>query len=275
LLEQLVQIVAHPIGDEHDPCNLNLAQVHSSAQETPYFLSGTAMDTLFGNNSAKRLNQVRKAYHTPGAKLALGILGHILEPMWHDKAYGIRDITDILCFLDEPLSVQNLFNHNPLTDYDIIQKGFDPNAIRQAIEYRYNLFNLYSSSQDLVERAHLMDFTHVTPFLDTDLVRCAFSFEPQIRFYAHGQSKWLAKQLVEKRTGYQTHLPKHDGGFGAELFEWMKHGVLRDMVCSMERPGYMSAADFKQKQDEPDWFTWNLLNLDLFQKKFLKNTAAL
>ena len=49
----------------------------------------------------------------------------------------------------------------------------------------------------------------------------------------------------------------------------MKRGLLRDMVCSIERPGYMSVADFEQKRDEPDWLTWNLLNLDLFQKRIV------
>ena len=96
------------------------------------------------------------------------------------------------------------------------------------------------------------------------------TFKPRIRFYANGQTKWLARQLIEKRLGYQTaEFPKLDGGFPKELFEWMKHGVLRDMVDSIVRPGYMSVSDFEQKRNEPDWFTWNILNLDLFQKRFL------
>ncbi len=289
LLEQLIALVAHPVGDEEGLGYLALAQFHST-QETRQLFSGEVMDALFGTNFARRLRQVKMLQSIPGAGLVLGAFGRLLEPVWHNKAYGMNEAAYLLRFLRDPLSFQNLFNTNPLTDFGIVQKCFKSDDIDKAIEHRLDLSDIYGSSQDLVERKHFMNLTHichddastevevfnvydleyVTPFLDSDFIRCALTFKPRIRFYANGQTKWLARQLIEKRLGYQTaEFPKLDGGFPKELFEWMKHGVLRDMVDSIVRPGYMSVSDFEQKRNEPDWFTWNILNLDLFQKRFL------
>ncbi len=288
LLEHQIHLRAHPVCDEHDPCHLALAQYYAK-QKTEYLFSGTAMDTLFGTSSAKRLRQVERFQKIPGAPFFLGGLGKLLEPVWHNKAHGLREIAHILHYLDDPLSFQSPYNYSGVADFPVIQKCFAPEIIRQAVEYRLDLFDTYANSEKFTERMHLMelralhddeiglvatynayDLDFMTPFVDSDLVRCALTFEPEIRFFTNGQSKWLAKQLIEKRLGYQTtQLPKRDGGFSKELFEWMKDGVLRDMVHNMERPGYMSAADFRQIVEEPGWFTWNLLNLDLFQKRFL------
>jgi hypothetical protein len=51
----------------------------------------------------------------------------------------------------------------------------------------------------------------------------------------------------------------------------MRDGVLRDLIDGMDRPGYVSKADFDRLRNQPDWFTWNILNLDLFQKMFLRS----
>jgi hypothetical protein len=49
----------------------------------------------------------------------------------------------------------------------------------------------------------------------------------------------------------------------------MRSGDLRELVQEIKRPGFMEPGDFKQKIENPDWFTWNLLTLDLFQKLVL------
>ena len=41
------------------------------------------------------------------------------------------------------------------------------------------------------------------------------------------------------------------------------------MVQEIERPGFITRADFEQKIRQPDWFTWNMLTLDLFKKYVL------
>jgi len=289
LLEQTIDYIGHPISNEQDPCYLALAQFYAN-QGTRYFFSGTAIDTLLGAEDAKRLLQVEALRRIPGAKLALGFLGKALRRIWPNKAYGMREAAHALRAINDPLSLYHPFNYCTLTDVEAVQKCFDSSTIRRVSEYRLGLRDLYTSSSNLVEQTYLMVFTQalheeeaglvqvfqthglnmVTPYLDSELIKNVLAFEPHIRFYANGQAKWLPKQLVENRTHSKTtQWPKLFGGFDKELFEWMKHGLLRDMVCSIERPGYMSVADFEQKRDEPDWLTWNLLNLDLFQKRIV------
>jgi hypothetical protein len=64
-----------------------------------------------------------------------------------------------------------------------------------------------------------------------------------------------------------TRKPKgYSSVFKEAVIPWMRDGALRDLVQDIERPGYLSWDQFQQVQDDPDWFTWNLLTLDLFQK---------
>jgi asparagine synthetase B (glutamine-hydrolysing) len=173
-----------------------------------------------------------------------------------------------------------------------VQGCFPAQVIADALAYRLEVFGAYSSTPSVLEGMHLIELTHdvhdeeaalaqvyrahdlemVNPFLDSQFVRAALALAPQVRFYAQGRPKWLAKQLLEDRLGSQTRItrqPKRAGGFDQELYRWMSDGVLRDVTRSIERPGYMDKAGFEQALEQPDWFTWNLLTMDLFQKRFL------
>jgi hypothetical protein len=54
------------------------------------------------------------------------------------------------------------------------------------------------------------------------------------------------------------------------LFGWMRDGELSELVREIERPGFINQKDFEQKLENPDWFTWSMLTLDLFNKLVLK-----
>lgn len=166
-------------------------------------------------------------------------------------------------------------------------------AISRAFEYRIAELEILSNARHIPERVHLLALAHavhndegdlaqlfrafgleiVTPYLDSDYVRLVFAFDPRIRYYANGRFKWLPKALIEKRLPSHHQLvqrPKRSGGFDIELRRWMKSGVLRDVVHAMRRPDYITAVDFQDAIENPDWFTWNLLTSDIFQKRVLK-----
>jgi hypothetical protein len=50
----------------------------------------------------------------------------------------------------------------------------------------------------------------------------------------------------------------------------MQVGVLRELVEDMQRPDFLPLADFEKIKRDPDWFTWNALNYDLFLKHVVK-----
>lgn len=78
--------------------------------------------------------------------------------------------------------------------------------------------------------------------------------------------------LESQTTNFELDKPKGWSGYGIEeLFVSMKVGELSEMVQEIERPGFVSRADFEQSLGQPDWFTWNMLILDLFKKHVLNS----
>jgi hypothetical protein len=41
---------------------------------------------------------------------------------------------------------------------------------------------------------------------------------------------------------------------------------MQDMVRGIDRPGFIDPVEFENKLQNPDWFTWGLLTLDVFKK---------
>jgi asparagine synthetase B (glutamine-hydrolysing) len=293
LLQQMIELLAQPVDNEQDPCYLALAQV-LSGQEPHYLFSGSAADTLLGNEDARRLLQVEQLRRIPGSRHALSHLGQALKRLWPNKAYGMREAAYILSSLNDPLSPHHpMHRQSMFSNLDRAQMCLGAETIRDALAYRLSTFRTYSSAPSILEGMHLIELTHdvhdeeavtlqafraydleiVAPYLDSEFVQAVLAFEPHVRFYAQGRPKWLPKQLLENRLGPETQLtqqPKRAGGFDDELRQWMKDGVLADLVHSIERPGYMSQSDFERVLEQPDWFTWNLLTMDLFQKTYLK-----
>jgi asparagine synthetase B (glutamine-hydrolysing) len=298
LLEQMVDLLAHPVSHEQDPCYLGLAK-YFSKDGPRYLFSGSVADTLLGYESSKRLCQVERYHKIPLAQYGLEFLSRVVKGILPNKSIGLHETAFIIQSLKDPLSPYHPNSRDGLfTSLDRVQRCFGTEGIRKAIGYRVAEFEHYSSSKNLVERTHFIALTEgvhhdeavmaqvfrsnnletVTPYLDSDFVRATLAFDPNIRYFSMNRSKWLPKALVEKRlsNGKQlTQKSKRAGGFDIELRKWMKSGVLRDMVNDIHRPDYLSLKDFEQAKEDPDWFTWNLLTLDLFQKRVLGTQALL
>ncbi|HLF25335.1 MAG TPA: asparagine synthase-related protein [Anaerolineae bacterium] len=296
LLEQSIDVVAQPIDNEEDPCFLMLAQALHGAN-IDYLLSGSDPDCLLGRPNAKRLLQIETLQHAPGARLALAAMERLLRRRLPNKSHGMRDAARLLKHIHDPLSPYHPLNLRGMTsDLAVVLNSFGPDAIQRVMAYRLEVFETYTHSDSVTERVHLNGLTHdvhdeesavlqffrayglemVTPYLDRDFIRATLAFEPRIRYVQGGQAKWLPKRLLADRLHLETtHRPKLSGGFDNELFEWMRHGVLRDLVRSIARPAVLSAADFQQLCDHPNWLTWNLLTLDLFQKRVGAASRAL
>ena len=61
-------------------------------------------------------------------------------------------------------------------------------------------------------------------------------------------------------------LPKQHGGFPQHIAWELKQGQLHERLRAMPRPGWLSAADFEQKLEQPDWLTWNILTWQIFEE---------
>lgn len=290
LMERAIKVLAQPLDNEQDPCYLHLASTLSKG-DTKYFFSGSGQDCLLGSGNTKRLSQLMFFGKYPWTRYPLRFFGQLLQNYFPNKAYGMLEVSQLLRYINDPLSPSHPVNAGGMmTDIIMVERWFEPSVIRASMEYNAEEFAKITSSTHLVERVHFNSVVHdvldeeaalsqffrlyglelVDPYLDSDVIRLALRYSPKVRYFAYGKVKWIPKMILENRLGPQAVQPKKlSGGFNNELFLWMKSGILKEMVESIDRPGYINQRDFHEIKENPGWLTWNLLNLDLFQKKVL------
>jgi len=292
LLLRSVEIAAAPIGHEWMPCHLALAEVLSERHSRiSHVFMGVAGDALHGGIRAKRLLQLMRISRIPMAVELLEGLVMLIRPVLPNKAYGSRELAQWLIGTKDPCSPQNPWNAAGLfSDFSMVMKCFGERStcrafqerkdqgarylkVKTQIEAMHSLVLVTSLPEDLsiIERLYQgFRLQVLCPYLDREFILRMFSISPRIRYYAGGRAKPIFKRILENQTGYlNVNKPKGHSGFVKTLFGWMREGPLREMVQSIERPSFMSKEDFKRKLDDPDWFTWNLLTLDLFKRQVL------
>jgi asparagine synthetase B (glutamine-hydrolysing) len=291
-----IRLLAQPLDNEQDPCYLMLARA-VAPEGLRYLYSGSAADCLLGRESARRLQQVESWRGVPAGRVTLSALSRALGGAAPNKAYGLNAIAHLLEDINDPLSPRFALNRlGMLSDPDVVERSFGTETIRRVMQYRCELLATYSSSGNLAESVHLdsvfldvhdeenalvqlmrtAGVESVTPYLDSAFVRQSLTLHRRLRYHVGGQVKWLPKAVLDRRLASPTtRWPKLSGGFDRELVQWMQHGVLADTVRDMDRPAYLSADDWKAKREHPDWLTWNLLNLHMFEKLVLGPPAGL
>lgn len=296
LLIECIELLAQPIDHEQDPCYLAMAK-HLSRSPGSWVFSGSSIDTLLGHSHDKRYRQIDRYQAFPAASVLFGALGRVLKPVLPNKAHGMRELATYLSHINDPLSVYHPFQTCCMySPPDAVVAMFGHEALRRAMRTRVAQIDDYLASTLLSERLHGVEFIldlhdeeanlvqiyrmfgldFVLPFLDSEFVGLTLSIDARIRYVKDGQYKWLPKQLLRQRVSSATvDWPKRDGGFPAELFAWMKSGELRELTADIARPAYMTAAQFQYQLDNPDWLTWNMLTLDLFEKRVLRPSRVL
>lgn len=292
LLEDTTRILGQPVPMESLPCVLPVAQyVQEQVEDTDYLFSGAAADTLHGITDAETLWHLQQFRRLPGASLWLRLAEPFMRPIDPHKAFITRRVMALLPYVNDmtarcfPCNDPGMF-----TDFELVHRCFGEQAIQQAFAYRQEIELKYLNSPLLVEKRQVLgllrtlnvaSFWHqlflaygttlIHPYLDERIVKAIFAFDPGIRFYNGGRTKPILKHLLEQRSlSDVVNRPKRGSGFHLDLMEWMKQGVLWERVHAIERPGFISKADFERKVEEPDWFTWSLLTLDLFRKNVLQ-----
>lgn len=292
LLRRTIEIIGQPVGAEPMPCMMVTAKYISDHHpQISFMLTGMGADSLFGAKGARRLVQLDVARRIPLAEPALRTLAVVLDPVSLNKAYGSRELARLLRATSDINSPNHPLNTRAcFTDLAMVRKCFGSEIIKDAYTCRRNLEIKYFDATSIVEKAHVLYLTVMLadekplvtqlyraynrqvlyPYLDYELMQAIFAFDPRVRFYAHGRTKPIVKRILEARSEYDNvDKRKAHSGFDHDLPMWMKDGVLRDMVRAIERPAFMERTDFERKLEQPDWFTWNMLTFDLFQKHVL------
>lgn len=288
-----ISILGQPVHFDAPPSYYAIAEYISRHQpEIRYLFNGANADVLTGNARSQILVQGDKYRNWPVWLLNLAAL--LLEPFSQSKSFGARSAAETLASLQDEDDPQNIFNRSSTTNWDLVEACFPPEAIREASRVNRQILSDYSSSQVLVEKRQLLSLLldgmntptlerqlglfcrreMLFPFSDDLLLEAVLSFEPIDRYSHDHRVKPLMRMALEAQIPSPvTQKPKGNSSvFEQAITPWMREGSLRDLVQDIERPGYLSQARFQQALDEPGWFTWNMLTLDLARKYGQNNT---
>jgi asparagine synthetase B (glutamine-hydrolysing) len=292
LVARSVDILGQPVLSDPEPCKLALVEfLASQVGDVRFFFVASCADAVFGLGLTRKMKMLEWLGKVPGSRQALAAAGTLLKP-FTTRSQTLRKGAAILSARDDPALWVAPFNTvGVYSNLDIARRSFGDDAIGKVLEYRRNLEAQYLNTADYIERVHvveLLSYTYeiqvqscqlflaygreqVCPFMDDDVVRIAFAFPPEVRFIQGLRIKYLLKDILEQR-GLSTiaRRPKGASVFTDDLFAWMRSGPLHEMVREIDRPGFVSKADFERLVETPDHFLWSLLTFDLFQKRILR-----
>jgi hypothetical protein len=257
-----------------------------------HLFHGGAAGSLHGGNGSRPLHQGDKYRHWPVPLLEL--IGNIISPISHSKSYGARKAAVVLAGIKDENSADNFLNASGMyTDLDLVTRSFSPAAVVEAFASRRGLEERLLNSDVLVEKGSTLDLitssqrmkvleramglyhgiTYLHPYADEEIVAASFAFDPMERYVHNHRPKPILTAALESHVPeFNTRIPKGWSGYGMqELFSAMREGELAEMVRSIERLGFLTQKDFAEKIENPDWFTWSMLNLDLFKKYVLSD----
>jgi hypothetical protein len=177
------------------------------------------------------------------------------------------------------------------TNLETVRRCFGDRALRLALEYRRDLAAQYLNSGHYLEKIYVIDLltdayevdaqrhqlflahhrAQLHPFLDEDVLRTGFAFHPDVRYIGGLRNKHLLKAILEQKTDSPAaRKPKGFSVFESDWYTWMRSGPLRPLIQDIHLPGFLSRADYEQMAEQPDYFLWELLVFDIFQKRVLR-----
>jgi len=292
LVARSVEILGQPVLSDVEPCKLALAAfLTAQVGDVRFFLVAQGADTLFGLDIAPKIKVLRCLGKVPGSRLALATAGRLLRP-FTKKSQTLLKGAEILSSSNDPyLFVAPINTIAVYSNLDMARRSFGDAAISRVLEYRRSLETEYLNTTHYVEKVHVVDLLsdsyeiivqsgqlflahgkeQVYPFMDDDIIRISFAFPPEARFIKGLRTKPLLKSILEqRRLSAIARRPKGGSVFTDDLYTWMRVGPLHEMVRDIDRPGFLSRADFERLVETPDHFLWSLLTFDLFQKRVLR-----
>lgn len=292
LVVRAVETLGQPVLSDVEPCKLALAEfLREHVKDLRFFFVAQGADTLFGLGIAQKIKMLELLGKVPGSRLALAGAGKLLKP-FAERGQTLLKGAQILSHPNDPhLFVAPINMIGVYFDPDIARRCFGDATVRSVLEYRRDLETQYLSSTNYTERVHVIDLLSDTyeiqvqsgqlflandkeqiyPFMDDDIVRISLAFRPGIRYIRGWRTKPLLKDILEQhKLSAIARKPKGGSVFTDDLYAWMRSGPLYEMVRDIDRPGFLSKAEFERLVAKPDHFLWSLLTFDIFQKRILR-----
>jgi asparagine synthetase B (glutamine-hydrolysing) len=292
LLIDATCILGQPLLTMAEVCKLKLADSVSKLADGPQFLFvGQGADTLFGLKISKKLRILECLARVPSSDIVLTLAGALLRPLTR-RGQTLLNLADALVHRDDLDYLEAPINTEAtIPDFALARRCFGDEAVRRALKDRRDREARYLDSNHYTEKVHAVELLsdcyeiesqssqlflscnkeQLYPFLDEDVVRLSFSFQPWVRYVRGLRHKHVPKRILERRaTTPVARQPKGGSMFYSDLNRWMHSGSLHDMVRDISLPGSLSRADFERLVQNPDLSLWHLLAFDVFHKRVLQ-----
>ena len=286
-----VSILGMPVHFDAPPSYFAIAQhIENTSPKIKYLFNGANADVLTGNSRTMDLVQGDK-YRSWPIWMLKGIAA-LLKPFSPSKSYGAGTAAEVLTSIEDWGSIDNPFNRSSTCDWELVMNCFPASDIQEVFQEKMELIDRYSSSNFLSERRQILSLVQDGmstpglerqlglfcgremrfPFTDDAMIETVFSFEPIDRYSHDYRVKPLMRMALETQVPLSvTRKQKgNSSAFEQAIIPWMRDGSLRALVQEIDRPGYISQPDFQEVLDNPGWFTWTMLTLDLFKKYGIK-----
>jgi asparagine synthetase B (glutamine-hydrolysing) len=289
LMVRSTEVLGQPVYMAMEPCKLALAEALASDSNSPrFFFNSQGADSVFGLSTADKLAKLDLARRIPASALVLGGAGKLLSPLT-GQAKALLKAALILREPNHPTAPINTVVTSG--NFDFALRCFGEEAVQKVFELRRGLETEYLDSPNYSEKVHFavclwalgfvvsqgstLFLTHgkqmIYPYMDEDVIRIGLAVRPGRRYVRGRRVKYILKDLLEQRSSSPApRLPKRGSSFNPDVCAWMDSGPLRDMVRSIDRPGFLSQPEFERLLERPDHYSlWALLTLDIFSKRFL------
>jgi asparagine synthetase B (glutamine-hydrolysing) len=300
LLLQATRILAQPVLTSAEVCKLGLARQLASLPDRPHILfGGLGADGLFGLEPTLKVSLLEALKKVPASALMLAAAGRVLRPVTR-RGQTLLNFADIVAHRGAPdYFADPIDTDGSIGDFTLARRCFGDQAVKRALDARRDRAATYLDLRTDVEKLHVIELlgdgaevesqssqlylAHglypIYPFLDEDLVRLSFAFTVKVRYIRGRRQKYLLKTLLEQRTrSTVARQPKGGSMFHPDLERWMKDGLLRDLIQSIDLPAYLTRADFERLAEHPrlpqSLALWHMLAFDLFQKQVAQPRAT-
>jgi hypothetical protein len=301
LLVRAIETLAQPnLYAEDDPGQLALAE-HLAADYPGlhYVFTGMGSDLLHGIDYAKEVadwdgqrnlrgryafNEFWRLFRTPILRKRVGGLPDVLRYVFMPETYKcLRTPTGFL----DPVARVII----PHTSLETLRHFLGDRVLVDSLEYRCSLSEKALTSHTLSERVHDIGtiaaaYNMATVFetlfsasrevltsfyFDQDVIRLVRSVSPGVRYVQNNEVKPILKSILrQKSLGKIVHKKKGSSGFWRDFQSWMMDGFLREMVYSIERPGFISQKEFRRLIENRYPYGYDLvfplLTYDIFKK---------
>jgi asparagine synthetase B (glutamine-hydrolysing) len=300
LLVKTIQTLAQPmVIAENDPGHLVLAEHLAASCAVPHYVfAGQGADVLQGEDVEECIANLDALHYAFGESWRL-----FGTPIFRKKLGGLLDVSRYVFMastyrcLHTPADLFDPVNRVavPYTSFETLRHFLGDEVVLGCLEYRQSLTEETLTSHTLVEHLHDIDMITLgygpatafealfaaanevlIPFyFDQEVVRLAKSVSPEVRYRQDNEVKPIPKSILRLKSLDQiVHQRKGSSGFWRDFQSWMMNGMLREMVHSIERPGFISQKDFaaliENKYPYGYDLVWPLLTYDIFQKHVVR-----